>query len=89
MAVGPRRHFTFVIAEEDGGLLIPLADEPIVWSTESFGDDHRELLGVSCRTIPLALLRTGKSFPREGAAEAAKDRADFEALSRLGGEPPY
>jgi hypothetical protein len=46
------------------------------------------LLGVGGRTIPLALLRTGKSFPREGAAEAAKDRADYDALSRLEDEPP-
>src|SRR5262245_51786716 len=75
--------FTFVTADEDGKILVPLADGPIVWSTELFGDSRRELLGVNCRTIPLALLRTGKSFPREGAAEAAKDRADFEALSRL------
>jgi hypothetical protein len=36
----------------------------------------------------LALLRTGKSFPREGAAEAGKDRADYDALSRLEDEPP-
>jgi hypothetical protein len=80
--------FIFVMADEDGSILVPLADQPVVWSTESFGDGRRELLGVSCRTIPLALLMTGKSFPREGVAEAAKDRADFEALSRLEGEPP-
>jgi hypothetical protein len=77
--------FTFVVADHDGRILIPLAEQSIVWSTESFGDGRRELLGVSCRTIPLALLRTGKSVPREGAAESAKDRADFEALSRLAG----
>jgi hypothetical protein len=29
------------------------------------------------------LLRSGKSAPREGDAEGAKDRADFDALSRL------
>ena len=79
---------TFVVADEGGRILVPLTDRPVVWSTESFGNGRRDLLGVSCRTIPLALLKTGKSFPREGAADAAKDRADFEALSRLDGEPP-
>ena len=80
--------FTFVIADEDGSILVPLAGQPVVWSTEPFGNGRRELLGVGSRTIPLALLRTGKSFPREGAAEAAKDRADYDALSRLQDEPP-
>jgi len=47
------------------------------------GNDRRELCGVNCRTIPLALLRPGKSSPREGAVEAAKDRADSEALAHL------
>jgi hypothetical protein len=85
---GRQVEFTFVIADEDGSILVPLAGQPVVWSTEPFGNGRRELLGVGSRTIPLALLRTGKSFPREGAAEAAKDRADYDALSRLQDEPP-
>ena len=39
---------------------------------------------MSARLMPLELLRGGKSAPREGAADAAKDRADFDVLSRLG-----
>lgn len=74
--------FTFVESHQDGNVVIPLAD-PIVWSAEPLGDVRRELLGVSCRVIPLELLRSGKSFPREGAVEGAKDRADLEALSAL------
>ena len=75
--------FTFVEADDQGRIVIPLPDQPIVWSTKPFGGDRRELLAVNSRTIPLALLRAGKSLPRQGAAEAAKDRADFQALSRL------
>ena len=74
---------TFLIADEDGRVVIPLPDQPVVWSTQPLGDERRRLLGVSSRTIPLALLRAGKSMPREGRAEAAKDRADLEALSQL------
>jgi hypothetical protein len=75
--------FTFVEADDQRRIVIPFPDQPIVWSTKPFGDDRRELLAVTSRTIPLALLKAGKSSPRQGAAEAAKDRADFQALSRL------
>jgi hypothetical protein len=54
----------------------------VVWSTEPLGDKRRHLLGVGSRTIPLALLRAGKSIPREGQAEAAKDLADLDVLSQ-------
>jgi hypothetical protein len=75
--------FTFVVEDDNGWVVVPLADQPVVWSTEPFGNVRRELLGVSCRTLPLALLAAGKSAPRENPAEAAKDRADYEALARL------
>jgi hypothetical protein len=59
-----------------------------VWSTEPFGNGRRDLLGVGGWTISFARLRTGKSFPRQGGAEAARDRADYDALSRLEDDPP-
>ena len=74
--------FTFLDSGPDGKVVIPLAD-PVVWSAEPLGDHRRELRGVGCRVIPLELLRSGKALPREGTAEGAKDRADFEALSTL------
>ncbi len=42
-----------------------------------------KLGGVNSRTIPLVLLKAGKSSAREGSAEAAKDRSDAQALSCL------
>jgi hypothetical protein len=36
---------------------------------------------VRARTVPLALLRDGKSRPRDDHDDAAKDRADYDALS--------
>lgn len=74
--------FTFVVEDVDG-IIIPLPNHPVVWSTEPFGQEWHELLGVTSRTIPVALLRSGKSVPRESAAEGAKDRADYQALVRL------
>jgi Aminoglycoside-2''-adenylyltransferase len=78
--------FTFVETDGDGRVLLPMAEQPVVWSTEPFGDSRRELRGVSSRVVPLALLKAGKSVPREGAADAAKDRADFDSLSRIADE---
>jgi hypothetical protein len=75
--------FTFVTTDGDGRVVIPLPDQPIVWSAEPLGHQRRELRGVNSRTIPLALLKAGKSSAREGSAEAAKDRSDAQALSGL------
>ena len=69
--------------DSNGRVMIPLPDHPVVWSTEPLGHKRRELAGVNSRTIPLALLKAGKSSAREGSAEAAKDRSDAQALSGL------
>ena len=71
---------TFVISDHSRMMFIPFPDRPALWSAVPFGSDRRELRGVSCRVIPLAVLKAGKSVPREDSADAAKDRADFEAL---------
>jgi Aminoglycoside-2''-adenylyltransferase len=78
--------FTFVVADERGRVVIPFDDQPVLWSTRPFGTDRRELRGVTTRTIPLKLLKAGKEVAREGASEAEKDRADLDALSRVGEE---
>ena len=75
--------FTFFEPHEDGLPLIAIPDNPVTLPMP-LAKDRLELAGVSARTVPLPLLRGGKSMPREGAADADKDRADFEALSRLG-----
>jgi hypothetical protein len=69
--------------DSDGRAVIPLPDNPVVWSAEPLGNERLRLGGVNSRTIPLALLKAGKSSAREGSAEAAKDRADAQALSGL------
>jgi hypothetical protein len=78
-----RVELTYLASDDTGRILIPLRDGNALWSEEPLGNEVRELLGVRARVIPLALLRAGKSSPRDDHEEAAKDRADFEALSRL------
>jgi hypothetical protein len=77
--------FTFIEATDDGGVVIRMPAGAIMWSSTHFGDIRRELREVTCRTIPLSVLKGGKSNPREGVTEGAKDRADHLALSRLDG----
>jgi hypothetical protein len=73
--------FTFVEARDDGAVLIPIPEHEIVWTTEPFGEERQVLNGVGARTIPLDLLRSGKQMTRDAPDEAAKDRADVQALA--------
>jgi hypothetical protein len=73
---------TFVERGKAGEVVVPLPTGPLTWSPRPFGDARAMLQGVSARTIPRSVLLDGKSRAREGSAESAKDRADFEALSR-------
>jgi hypothetical protein len=75
--------FTFVEARDDGAVVIPIPEHPIVWSAEPLGHQRRELGDVGARVIPLDLLRSGKQAAREASADAAKDRADAAALSAV------
>ncbi len=80
---GVRVELTFLISDDAGRVFIPLRERRAVWSEHHHESVVLELHGVRARVIPLGLLRAGKSSPREDHADAVKDRADFEALSRL------
>ena len=73
---------TFVERGAAGEVVVPLPTGPVVWSPRPFGAARPLLLGVSARVIPRSVLLDGKTRPRDGAAESAKDRADLEVLSR-------
>jgi Aminoglycoside-2''-adenylyltransferase len=72
--------FTFLEARDDGAVVIPIPEREVVWPTNPFGDERRLLHSVGARTIPLELLRSGKQMTRDAPDEAAKDRADVQAL---------
>lgn len=74
--------FTFFELDADGNAFVPVPEGPPI-PLPPRGDERRELHGVSARTVPLDVLRGGKAVPRQGRSDADKDRADFEALSRL------
>jgi Aminoglycoside-2''-adenylyltransferase len=80
---GVRVELTYLVSDDAGRVFIPLRERNALWSERAPENEVRELHGVRARVIPLGLLRAGKSSPREDQDDAAKDRADFEALSRL------
>jgi hypothetical protein len=77
---GVRLELTYLTRDTDGEVSIPLRSGPDPWAKESFADDVRELSGVHSRVITLASLRSMKTWPRDDAADAAKDRADLAWL---------
>jgi Aminoglycoside-2''-adenylyltransferase len=80
---GVRVELTYLVGDDTGRVFIPLRERNALWSKRAPESEVLELHGVRARVIPLGLLRAGKSSPREDHDDAVKDRADFEALSRL------
>jgi aminoglycoside-2''-adenylyltransferase len=78
-----RLELTYLTSDDAGRVFVPLRDRSALWSEEPLGDDERDLLGVRSRVLGLPLLKHGKSSARDDPDEAAKDRADFQALSSL------
>jgi hypothetical protein len=85
---GVRVELTYLVRDDAGRIFVPLRAGMAVWSQEPFGNEVRELQGVRARVLPLSVLAAGKSSPRDDPDDAAKDRADFDALSRGGLEKP-
>ena len=82
---GPvRLELTYLVRDGHGRIVTPLRHRRAEWAENALASDVGELRGVRSRLIGLAALRRGKSSPRDDPEEAAKDRADFRQLSRLG-----
>ena len=76
-----RLELTFLVEDPDGNVFIPLRSGRAPWSPEPLGEETRDLGGTRTRIVKLDLLRRAKSSPRDDPADAAKDRADYEALT--------
>jgi hypothetical protein len=79
-----RLELTYLARDGDGRIFTPLRHGRAAWPEEALADDVGELRAVRSRLVGLAHLMRGKSSPRDDPEEAAKDRADFRQLSRLG-----
>ena len=79
-----RLELTYLVRHPDGAIFTPLRQGRGAWSMEALANDVGEIQGVRSRLVGLAPLMRAKSSPRDDPEEAAKDRADFDQLSRLG-----
>ena len=77
-----RVELTYLVVDEAGRRFVPLRRGNALFAEDELGDERRELHGVSVRVIPFELLRAGKSVARTDPVDAAKDRADVDALER-------
>lgn len=71
---------TFVVPGGEGGVVVPVPDQPIVLSTGSLPFTRRDLGALSVRVLTLDMMLAIKSTPRPDDAGGAKDRADLMAL---------
>jgi hypothetical protein len=71
---------TFAVAGAEGGMVVPVPDQPIVLSGGPLAFARRDLGEVSVRVLTLEMMLALKSTPRPDEAEGAKDRADLAAL---------
>jgi hypothetical protein len=78
-----RLELTFLVPGDGGEAYIVLRAGRVVWLDEPPSGDLVELSGVRARALGLAALKRGKSRARDDPVDAAKDRADFAALSQL------
>ena len=81
---GVRLELTYLVPDGDGRVFIPLRSGQALWSDATPPSENVELLGVRARVLGLQALTRGKASPRDDLQDAAKDRADFTVLSRLG-----
>jgi hypothetical protein len=79
-----RLELTFLVPGDGGEVYIPLGAGPVLWSKEPLTTEVVELSDARARVLGLAELKRGKSHSRDDPVDAAKDRADFAALSQLG-----
>jgi ribosomal protein S18 acetylase RimI-like enzyme len=77
-----RLELMYLVRDGDGRIFTPFRHGQATWAQEAFDNDVRELQGVRSRVMGLATLKGGKSAPRDEPEDAAKDRADFNVLSR-------
>jgi hypothetical protein len=78
---------TFVVPGDEGGVVVPVPDRPIVLSAGTLDFTRRELGDVAARVLTLEMMLALKEVPRPDAVGGDKDRADLMALRSVAGGP--
>lgn len=77
---------TFVVPGDEGGVVVPVPDGPIVLSVGPLAFARRDLGGVAVRVLTLEMMLAIKASPRPDEVGGAKDRADLAALRAVAGD---
>ncbi|MGC5173183.1 nucleotidyltransferase domain-containing protein [Microbacterium sp. DT81.1] len=78
---------TFVVPGSQGGVVVPVPDQPIVLSRGTLDFARRELGDVTVRVLTLEMMLAFKASPRSDEVGGAKDRADLAALRSVADLP--
>lgn len=82
---GHELQLTFAVPGDDGGMVVPIPDQPMVLSTGPLPFARRHLGEVSVRVLTLEMMLAVKGSPRPDEVGGAKDRADLTVLRSVAG----
>jgi hypothetical protein len=78
---------TFVVPGAEGGVIVPVPEQPIVLSSGPLAFARRKLNGLSVRVLTLEMMLALKGTSRPDEVGGAKDRADLKALRSVAKAP--
>src|SRR3954451_7393819 len=79
---------TFVVPGAEGGVVVPVPEQPFALSSGSLAYARRTLHGVSARVLTLEMMLAQKGgTPRSDEVGGGKDLADLKALSSIAESP--
>jgi hypothetical protein len=80
---GYELQLTYAVPGEEGGVVVPVPDQPIVLSTGPLAFSRRELNEISARVLTLEMMLSIKGTPRPDEIGGRKDSADLVALRSI------
>ena len=84
---GYELQLTFVVPNAEGGVVVPVPEQPIVLSNGPLAFVRRNLNDVSARVLPLEVMLANKDTPRPDEVGGEKDRADARVLRSIAESP--
>lgn len=85
---GYELQLTFVVPGPEGGVMVPVPQQPIVMSSGPLASARRHVNEVSISVLTLEMMIASKATPRPDDRGGDKDRADLAALRSIVDPPP-
>ena len=84
---GYELQLTFVVPGDEGGVVVPLPEQPMVLSSGPLAYARRNMDDLSVRVLTLELMLAIKGTPRPDEVGGSKDRADLAVLRSVAESP--